>query len=209
VHFPSAQSPSDVEEAARSFSDASSAALLRPPKYTAGHGSIVSGSNSGSAGLAIEAVIAKYSGDDSVAAERAALAARNTADASAREAAAAKQTRLTPAQAARADAVATAAAAAAAYAAAGAAAVGEGRTSGGTAFAQATSPAVAAAAAAAAGLGQSLGVRSDGRMNVLMMVADDMRSQSMVYGKADTYTPSLARLAARGVVFDRAYAQVG
>ncbi len=46
-------------------------------------------------------------------------------------------------------------------------------------------------------------------MNVLMVVADDMRSQSMVYGKADTHTPSLARLAARGVVFDRAYAQVG
>ena len=55
----------------------------------------------------------------------------------------------------------------------------------------------------------SLGVRSDGRMNVLFMIADDMRSQSMVYGKADTYTPGLARLAARGVVFDRAYAQVG
>jgi hypothetical protein len=53
----------------------------------------------------------------------------------------------------------------------------------------------------------SLGMRSDGRMNVLFLVADDMRSQSMVYGK-ETFTPSLARLAARGVVFDRAYAQV-
>ena len=55
--------------------------------------------------------------------------------------------------------------------------------------------------------GASLGVRSDGRMNVLFLLADDLRSQSMVYGKP-TFTPSLARLARRGVVFDRAYAQV-
>ena len=87
--------------------------------------------------------------------------------------------------------------------------VGVGRPSGGTTFSKASNRRMAANVAAAAGKGKSLGVRSDGRMNVLMVVADDMRSQSMVYGKADTYTPSLARLAARGVVFDRAYAQVG
>jgi hypothetical protein len=53
----------------------------------------------------------------------------------------------------------------------------------------------------------SLGRRSDGKMNILFLLADDLRSESMVYGKP-TFTPNLARLAARGVVFDRAYAQV-
>lgn len=146
--------------------------------------------------------------EDDIAREKRELEARNAADHTARLAAAAEQKRLTPEQAAEADMAATRAAVEAAYAAAGSAAVGSGRTPGGTTYAKASSPEVAAAAAAAAGAGKSLGVRSDGRMNVLMMVADDMRSQSMVYGKADTYTPSLARLAARGVVFDRAYAQV-
>jgi hypothetical protein len=55
--------------------------------------------------------------------------------------------------------------------------------------------------------GNSLGVRSDGKMNVLFLVADDLRSQAAIYGKP-TFTPNLARLAARGVVFDRAYSQV-
>jgi len=146
--------------------------------------------------------------EDDIAREKRELEARNAADHTARLAAAAEQKRLTPEQAAEADKAATQAAVEAAYAAAGSAAIGKGRTPGGTTYAKASSPEVAAAAAAAAGAGKSLGVRSDGRMNVLMMVADDMRSQSMVYGKADTYTPSLARLAARGVVFDRAYAQV-
>jgi iduronate 2-sulfatase len=53
----------------------------------------------------------------------------------------------------------------------------------------------------------SLGVRSDGRMNVLFVVADDYRPQSAVYGQ-DTPTPNIARLAIRGVTFDRAYAQI-
>jgi len=35
-----------------------------------------------------------------------------------------------------------------------------------------------------------------------------MRSQSSVYGKKNTITPNLERLAARGVVFDRAYSQI-
>ena len=38
-------------------------------------------------------------------------------------------------------------------------------------------------------------------------MSDDMRSQSSVYGK-QTAMPHLDRLAARGVAFDRAYAQV-
>jgi arylsulfatase A-like enzyme len=43
-------------------------------------------------------------------------------------------------------------------------------------------------------------------MNVLFVVADDMRSQSTVYGK-NTATPNMQRLAERGVVFDRAFSQ--
>jgi hypothetical protein len=155
------------------------------------------------------AKVKSFPQEDDIVREKREQEARDAADHAARLAAVAEQKRLTPEQAAQADQAATAAAVEAAYAAAGDAAMGNGRTPGGTTYAKASSPGVAAAAAAAgAGAGKSLGVRSDGRMNVLMMVADDMRSQSMVYGKADTYTPSLARLAARGVVFDRAYAQV-
>ena len=50
-------------------------------------------------------------------------------------------------------------------------------------------------------------MRSDGKMNVLFMMSDDMRSQMSLYGK-ETATPHLDRLAARGVTFDRAYSQV-
>ena len=47
--------------------------------------------------------------------------------------------------------------------------------------------------------------RTKGRMNVVFICADDFRSNTMIYGKEQTYTPNLQRLAARGVVFDRAY----
>ena len=53
----------------------------------------------------------------------------------------------------------------------------------------------------------SLGIRSDGRMNVLMLIADDYRPESSVYGKSVS-TPNIDRLAHRGVTFDRAFAQV-
>lgn len=48
----------------------------------------------------------------------------------------------------------------------------------------------------------------DGRMNVLLIVTDDLRSESSLFDKA-TMTPNLERLAKRGIVFDRAYSQVG
>jgi len=54
----------------------------------------------------------------------------------------------------------------------------------------------------------SKAVRADGRMNVVFICADDFRSNTMIYGKEQTYTPNLARLAARGLTFDRAYAQI-
>ena len=45
------------------------------------------------------------------------------------------------------------------------------------------------------------------RQNVLFIVSDDLRAQLGAYGRSVS-TPSLDALAARGVVFDRAYAQV-
>jgi arylsulfatase A-like enzyme len=42
---------------------------------------------------------------------------------------------------------------------------------------------------------------------VLLIVADDLRPQLAPYGR-HTHTPHLVRLAAQGVTFDRAYAQV-
>lgn len=44
-------------------------------------------------------------------------------------------------------------------------------------------------------------------MNVLFVVADDYRPQASIFGKP-AITPNLDRIAARGVVFDRAYAQI-
>ena len=38
---------------------------------------------------------------------------------------------------------------------------------------------------------------AQGRMNVVFIVADDYRSSSMIYGKEQTYTPNLQRLAAQ------------
>jgi len=45
------------------------------------------------------------------------------------------------------------------------------------------------------------------RLNVLLIVADDLRPELSTYGR-HTHTPHLTRLAKRGVTFDRAYAQV-
>ena len=45
------------------------------------------------------------------------------------------------------------------------------------------------------------------RMNVLLVVSDDLRPQSTTFGAAAPETPHLARLAARGLTFTRAFAQ--
>ncbi len=44
-------------------------------------------------------------------------------------------------------------------------------------------------------------------MNVLFILSDDLRPELGPYGRP-ALTPNLGRLAARGVTFDRAYAQV-
>ena len=45
------------------------------------------------------------------------------------------------------------------------------------------------------------------QMNVLLIVADDLRDTVGAYGNRYVKTPNLDRLAARGVRFERAYAQ--
>jgi len=47
----------------------------------------------------------------------------------------------------------------------------------------------------------------DSRMNVLLIIADDLRNEMGCYGSTLARTPNLDRLAARGVRFDRAYCQ--
>ena len=47
----------------------------------------------------------------------------------------------------------------------------------------------------------------ESRMNVLLIVVDDLRDTLGCYGNAAVKTPNIDRLAARGVVFERAYVQ--
>src|SRR5262245_23628803 len=53
----------------------------------------------------------------------------------------------------------------------------------------------------------SLPVQASEKLNVLLIVADDLRDTVHCYGNEVVKTPNIDRLAARGVRFDRAYAQ--
>lgn len=49
--------------------------------------------------------------------------------------------------------------------------------------------------------------KKSGKMNVLFLIADDLRTDLGVYGHQIAYTPNLDRLAEEGVLFERAYCQ--
>lgn len=52
------------------------------------------------------------------------------------------------------------------------------------------------------------GASSTAQMNVLFLVADDLRPELGCYGAKHIHSPNIDRLAARGLLFERAYCQV-
>ena len=54
----------------------------------------------------------------------------------------------------------------------------------------------------------SLGANAQERPNVLFIAVDDLRPQLACYGQSHMHTPHIDRLAARGVLFERAYCMV-
>ena len=51
------------------------------------------------------------------------------------------------------------------------------------------------------------GWAAEQKLNVLLIISDDLRDTVGCYGNAAVKTPNIDRLARRGVRFDRAYAQ--